>query len=151
MVDRQDNLTSLALEAGDLALLVTQVNGRVGARIHGAHERAGVPARPGHGPLLRALELRPMTLTALGAFLGVTKQAVGPVVDDMEAAGLVERRPSPDDRRAKLVALTAEGRRARRIAQAECDAIERDLAERLGPAGVEQMRDGLRHLLDRDA
>jgi DNA-binding MarR family transcriptional regulator len=143
MVDRQSDLTTLALDTGDLGLLITQANGRVGQRIHAAHAKAGVPARAGHGPLLRALEQQPMTLTALAAFLGVTKQAVGPVVDDMEAAGLVERRADPADRRAKQIALTKQGRRARRLAQAECDAIERELRDELGPEAVEHVRAAL--------
>ena len=32
-------------------------------------------------------------------------------IDRLETAGLVERRPDPDDRRGKLIALTKEGRR----------------------------------------
>jgi DNA-binding MarR family transcriptional regulator len=35
------------------------------------------------------------------------------IVDGLEAKGLAERRPSERDRRVKLVALTAEGRRMR--------------------------------------
>jgi DNA-binding MarR family transcriptional regulator len=35
------------------------------------------------------------------------------IVDGLEAKGLAERRPSEGDRRVKLVALTAEGRRLR--------------------------------------
>ena len=34
------------------------------------------------------------------------------IVDDLEERGLVERRPHPDDRRAKLVSLTRAGRAA---------------------------------------
>ena len=35
------------------------------------------------------------------------------VIDRLEAGGLVERKPHPDDRRSKRVALTAEGRAVR--------------------------------------
>lgn len=35
------------------------------------------------------------------------------IVDKLEARGLVERRPAPNDRRVKLIALTDEGSRAR--------------------------------------
>lgn len=37
------------------------------------------------------------------------KQSVGESVDRAEAAGLVERRPDPQDGRAKIVAFTADG------------------------------------------
>ncbi|CAM5459080.1 hypothetical protein MAUB1S_07726 [Mycolicibacterium aubagnense] len=41
------------------------------------------------------------------------------VVDRLEKAGLVERRAAPEDRRVKLVALTAKGRRTREELLAE--------------------------------
>jgi DNA-binding MarR family transcriptional regulator len=33
------------------------------------------------------------------------------VIDDLQARGLAERRPDPDDRRARAIYLTADGRR----------------------------------------
>ena len=49
----------------------------------------------------------------LAEVLGLDPSQVVLLVDELAAAGLVERRPSPSDRRAKLVAATAEGRRLR--------------------------------------
>jgi MarR family transcriptional regulator, organic hydroperoxide resistance regulator len=46
------------------------------------------------------------------------------LVDDLAAAGLVERRPSPSDRRTKLVAATAAGRALRADAGAAVAAAE---------------------------
>jgi MarR family transcriptional regulator, organic hydroperoxide resistance regulator len=46
----------------------------------------------------------------LAAALGLDPSQVVILVDELAAAGLVERRPSATDRRAKLVVATASGR-----------------------------------------
>lgn len=66
---------------------------------------------------LRRLAPEPLTMRALASKLKVDPPNVTPIVDDLEQRGLVERRPHPDDRRAKLVALTPAGRAA--VKQAE--------------------------------
>jgi DNA-binding MarR family transcriptional regulator len=66
---------------------------------------------------LRRLAAEPLTLSALAAQLTADPPYVTLMVDDLEERGLVERRPHPDDRRAKLVSLTPAGRAA--VAQAE--------------------------------
>ncbi|MEU8246887.1 MarR family winged helix-turn-helix transcriptional regulator [Nonomuraea sp. NPDC048916] len=47
---------------------------------------------------------------ALAQRLGIDKTVMTYLVDDLERAGLVERRPDPADRRNKRVLATAEGR-----------------------------------------
>ena len=61
--------------------------------------------------LFRALDLDGTRLTDLAARAGMTKQAMAEIIDKAAAAGLVDRRPDPADRRAKIVSLTAQGRR----------------------------------------
>lgn len=56
-----------------------------------------------------AIPAEGIRLTDLAARLWMTKQAVGELVDQMEAAGYVERRPDPADRRAKLICFTEKG------------------------------------------
>lgn len=53
-----------------------------------------------------------MTLGELSRRMMVTNGNVTGLVDRLVAQRLVERRPSPRDRRSQLVSLTAEGRRA---------------------------------------
>jgi DNA-binding MarR family transcriptional regulator len=89
--------------------------------------------RQPHGYVLRALHERPLSLTALAELLGVTKQAVAQVVDEMVELGLVERRPDPSDGRAKLLALTRRGRAARTRALEVSAALEREIPN---PAAV---------------
>jgi len=46
----------------------------------------------------------------LSARLGYDPSAIVGLVDDLEKLGFAERRPSPGDRRSRIVALTGEGR-----------------------------------------
>ncbi|SMQ20318.1 DNA-binding transcriptional regulator, MarR family [Streptomyces sp. Ag82_O1-12] len=46
----------------------------------------------------------------LSARLGYDPSAIVGLVDDLEKLGFAERRPSPDDRRSRIVALTDSGR-----------------------------------------
>ncbi|MFI6676273.1 MarR family winged helix-turn-helix transcriptional regulator [Kribbella sp. NPDC050470] len=97
--------------------------------------------------LLRTLDHagQPLRPSELANQLGIVPRSATTVVDDLEAAGLVARRPDPADRRATLVALTPAGtkvlttiRRQRRDAMVS-------LIERLTP--TEQST--LLHLLTR--
>jgi MarR family transcriptional regulator, transcriptional regulator for hemolysin len=49
------------------------------------------------------------TQTDLADHLGIGRAAIGSVIDRLQARGLVERRPKPDDRRVWLVAITPAG------------------------------------------
>jgi DNA-binding MarR family transcriptional regulator len=62
---------------------------------------------------LRFLE-RPVPMSELAETLWCDASNVTGIVDRLEARGLVERRHAPDDRRVKLLCLTAEGERTRR-------------------------------------
>jgi DNA-binding MarR family transcriptional regulator len=60
--------------------------------------------------LLRVLQGHgPQIMTALSDWLAVTPRNVTVLVDGLESEGLVRRVPHPDDRRATLVELTAQG------------------------------------------
>ena len=56
-------------------------------------------------------------------------------MDALEKAGLAERRPSPTDRRARIIAVTDEGRGARGAADAIVSRLYADVLETL-PADV---------------
>lgn len=59
--------------------------------------------------LLRSGAVR---LSTLSEHLGIAPRSTTEVVDALEQRGFVARRPDPDDRRATLVEVTAEGREA---------------------------------------
>jgi DNA-binding MarR family transcriptional regulator len=75
----------------------------------------------------------------------VTKQSAGFLVEQLEAAGYVERVPDPDDRRARLVRLTA---RADRVASAANAEVERVLAEWADHVGADRLQVVYETLLD---
>jgi DNA-binding MarR family transcriptional regulator len=68
---------------------------------------------------LRRLSESPQTLRQLSKSLVSDPPYVTLIIDDLEKQGLVKRTPHPEDRRAKLVQLTAAGR----AAAARADAI----------------------------
>ena len=62
-----------------------------------------------HIHITRHLELQGTRLTDLAERAGMSKQAMGDLVDQCEAWGLVTRAPDPRDARARLVQFTAAG------------------------------------------
>jgi DNA-binding MarR family transcriptional regulator len=70
---------------------------------------------------LQRLAMQPQTLRSLAALLAADPPYATLIVDDLEQRGLAQRIPHPDDRRAKLVQLTAAGRAAAARAQAMLD------------------------------
>lgn len=61
---------------------------------------------------LRALD-RPRAMSEIAELLRCDNSNVTGIVDGLEERGLATRRSSEEDRRVKLIALTAEGRRVR--------------------------------------
>ena len=75
-------------------------------------EALGFSLGGGRGKVLTRLGEGPRTLRDIAADIGVDAPYATVIVDKLESHGLVERRPHPDDRRRKLVALTDAGRDA---------------------------------------
>jgi DNA-binding MarR family transcriptional regulator len=65
-----------------------------------------------------ALSPVPLSVAAIARNMGLTRQAVQRVADDLERAGFVRFAPNPHHQRAKLVVLTASGTAAYRAAAA---------------------------------
>lgn len=103
--------------------------------------------RPAHGCVFRFLDLdRGSRLTELAERAGMTKQAVGELVTDLQALGYVERLPDPLDGRAKIVRLTERGRASHRAAQEAFAAIEAGWVERFGEPRVAELRELLEQI-----
>jgi DNA-binding MarR family transcriptional regulator len=77
----------------------------------------------------------------LAARMKVTKQALNYLLGDLERLGYLERRPDPDDRRFRRIALTDRGRALVPIIRGAVSGTERDWAALLGEARFEQLRE----------
>jgi DNA-binding MarR family transcriptional regulator len=72
---------------------------------------------------------------ALAGYLGIDRTVMTYVIDDLAAAGLVERRVNPNDRRERRIAVTPKGSRLLQTMQRK---VQRAESEILGPLSEEQ-------------
>jgi DNA-binding MarR family transcriptional regulator len=94
--------------------------------------------------VLLALDRSSMrTQAALAAAIGADKTRIIRTLDELQDDGYIERRPDPDDRRMRVLAITAAGRRVKDAAQKE---IQRGEERWLGELTVEERRTFLRVL-----
>ncbi|MBK3638899.1 MarR family transcriptional regulator [Streptomyces sp. MBT97] len=107
------NSEALALTAALLAAA-----GELTQRINDGVVARGFEARPAYGFAFTRLARGGATITELGVHLGVTKQAASQLVEELVRKGYVERRPHPEDARARLIVLTGRGRECTRAAEA---------------------------------
>jgi DNA-binding MarR family transcriptional regulator len=79
------------------------------------------------------------TQLALAAAIGHDKTRLIAVLDALEAAGLITREPDPNDRRARLVRITAAGLARHAAAVADIRAMEDELLGALSAADREAL------------
>ena len=115
----------------------------------------GYAVSRGFQAILAPFELHPRefaVLCAVGFQEGQTQQALADglriprsrmvsVVDELEARGLVERHPNPDDRRVRELFLAGEGRTLLDRAFAEALAYEEQVGAKLTAAERQQLLD----------
>ncbi|PZF79461.1 MarR family winged helix-turn-helix transcriptional regulator [Jiangella anatolica] len=78
--------------------------------------------------VLAALDRTPIrTQAALADAIGADKTRIIATLDELQEGGLISRTPDPDDRRVRLLAITADGRRVRRAITAGIRAREERL------------------------
>lgn len=111
-------------------------------------------ARAPHTHVTAYIKAEGSRLTELAAQARMTLPAMSELVDDLQRLGIVERRPDPRDKRAKLICLTDAGWEAMRTARRVIADIEADYARRVGPDRFEaaaQTLDALLRALAADA
>jgi DNA-binding MarR family transcriptional regulator len=89
--------------------------------------------------LLGILRDRRPTMNELARMLELDKSSVTGLVDRAERRGLLQRTPSPDDRRSMHVSLTPAGRRLVRDVVADFDAEIAEVTECLSPTQRQQL------------
>ncbi len=102
---------------------------------------AGVPGGPrGYQVLAACGREGPRTQLALARQLGVDRTVMTYLLDDLQTAGLVERRPDPNDRRARRIELTEPGNARLRELAGHLREAEDQLLDRLDPEEREVLR-----------
>jgi len=123
-----------------VALLFTAADGLV-AELSARLAAAGFDdIRGAHGCVFGNIAPEGMRLTELAERAGMTKQAVGEAVSDLERLGYAERLPDPADGRAKIIRLTERGAIAQRAGFQVIGELEREWRERFGAERVDELR-----------
>ena len=100
----------------------------------------------GHMVLLSA-ETGAWSQTEIAKMVGLDKTTMVVTMDELEKAGLAERRPSPTDRRARVIVVTKAGTRLLRKADAIFDRIRGDVLSTLPDNDAEILVTALRTLV----
>jgi DNA-binding MarR family transcriptional regulator len=103
-------------------------------------ERGWTDVRPAYGFVLLAARDGRITGSQVGELLGISKQAASKLLDAMVGVGLVERRASATDARARQVLLTDHGRRFLAEVEVIYADLEADWAAVIGADRVDQLR-----------
>jgi DNA-binding MarR family transcriptional regulator len=86
------------------------------------------------------------TQIALAEQMGYDKTRLIVILDQLADEGLIERTPDPEDRRARIVQLTAAGRARHLQARADIRAMESELLDGFGEAERTMLRTALGRL-----
>ncbi len=107
-------------------------------------QKSGVTnLRASHTALFPHIDFEGTRLTVLAQRLGISKQAVGQLVGELEQMGTLERVPDPSDGRAKLIRFSAQGRRWMMEGLGVLKEVEEDYAQKIGHERMEALYDAL--------
>ncbi|MER5419007.1 MarR family winged helix-turn-helix transcriptional regulator [Streptosporangium roseum] len=104
-----------------------------------------------HGSVFRYIDPEGSRLTALAERSGLTKQALGELVGDLEDHGYLERIADEADRRAKIIRLTGQGRMAQAAAARILADVEQRWSRLIGRDQVAMMRRTLEQIVALEA
>ncbi|WP_156893295.1 MarR family winged helix-turn-helix transcriptional regulator [Actinokineospora enzanensis] len=108
---------------------------------------SGLPGGPrGFQVLTTAIEGEQCSQQTLAHRLGIDKTVMTYLIDDLERSGLVERKPDPADRRARLLFATDAGRARHAETAEELRQAEEWVLSPLSAAERDTLRDLLRKL-----
>ena len=135
---RSRNLRQLLLRAS------RAVNRQV---VAGLHARGYAALRATHTTLLSNIDLAGSRITAAAERAGISKQAMGRLAGELEAAGYVRVLEDPVDARAKVLQLTQNGEQLMLDSLAVMAELEDGYAVAMGSARFAELRRGLESLV----
>ncbi len=109
---------------------------------------AGFPQKPSHSAVFGQISPNGSRLSELARGANMTAQAMGELVDELEALQYVVRRPDPTDRRAKLIVLTPKGQACIAAGIVTIEGVEEQISQILGADGHRQLQYLLHKLID---
>jgi DNA-binding MarR family transcriptional regulator len=109
----------------DLCWLLSRASYTLTTELTSAFEQLGLSPRA-HCVLTAAMT-GDHTQGEVARMVGLDKTTMVVTLDELEAAGLAERRPSPEDRRVRVIAVTPAGERKVREAEAIADRVRADV------------------------
>jgi DNA-binding MarR family transcriptional regulator len=130
----------------DLSYLLTHSGHVLATRMAVAMAEIGLTPR-GYCVLFHALEAE-RTQIELAEISDLDKTTMVVTVDELERAGLAERRPSATDRRARIIAVTEAGRQAVAEGTKVADRVHRGVLDAVEPGQSEVLVSALRQLVD---
>ena len=120
-----------------LAIPSFNLNARVHARLH---ERGFNEITDSNSTVMKLLGPDGDRITLLARKASMTKQSMGYLVDQLEAAGYVERLTDPSDARAAIIRRTKTGWAYNRAAAEEVAQLQDEWSQLLGLAKMKQLK-----------
>ena len=142
------------IDPNSFGFLVTDLSRLIRAEMDRRISDAGLGLTPGEGrTLAHAARAGMVRQNVLAEQIGIEAMTLSTYIDRLEAKGLVERMPDPNDRRAKLVRLTEAASEALGSVNAAAASIRSDASAAMEPADwaallrlLRQARDNLAEL-----
>lgn len=124
-------ISSPAPLTSDLCWLLSRASHALTTELTAALEKKGMSPRA--QSVLATAMTGEYTQGEVARMVGLDKTTMVVTLDELEAAGLAERKPSPGDRRVRVIAVTPAGRRKVREAEAIMDQVREDVLSGLEP------------------
>jgi MarR family transcriptional regulator for hemolysin len=130
----------------DLSFLLSHTSHVLNTRLTAALAEIGMTVR-GHCVLMHALPGE-LTQIELARLSDLDKTTMVVTLDELEAAGLAQRRPAAADRRARIVQVTDEGRRVAAAGEQIVDRVHGEVLAALPVAERDAFKNALIRLAD---
>lgn len=101
--------------------------------------------RNSHSPIIEQLDTSGLCLGDLAERIGISQQATGKLVRDLERAGYVDSHPDCHDKRSRIIQLTAAGTLLQRDMAEVLHEVHDEFGEILGENGLQNIEQQLRN------